>query len=112
VSFKEKTLSNLLFSCSFNENAKILSTAYKNRPVDPLDLAVRWVEYVLETKGAKLMQSHSVKMNFFTYYSLDVIGVLLAICYFLYKLAFGLLSYNKNTERKHPRSGNAKIKEN
>lgn len=59
-------------------NAKAVSYAFNNRLRSARDTAVWWVEHVAATHGSPLTKSYSVHMSAWTYYSLDVIGTLLA----------------------------------
>lgn len=61
------------------DNAKKVSFAFKNRADTPLGTSLWWIEHVISTKGARLAQSYSVHMSWFTYYSLDVIFTILAV---------------------------------
>lgn len=60
------------FSRRFKENAVKISQAYKERPRSPLETAIFWTEYAIKF-DRELVVSHARHMNFFTFYSLDVI---------------------------------------
>lgn len=64
----------LLSSATYSERALELAGIFRDRPISPLDLAVYWVEYVIQYRGAKHMQSPTARMGVVTFYSLDVIG--------------------------------------
>ncbi|XP_047423232.1 UDP-glucuronosyltransferase 2B15-like [Sciurus carolinensis] len=63
---------------SYKENAMRLSRIHHDRPVKPLDRAVFWIEFVMRHKGAKHLRVAAHDLSWFQYYSLDVIGFLLA----------------------------------
>ncbi|KAM6178674.1 UDP-glucuronosyltransferase 1A7-like [Rhynchocyon petersi] len=64
---------------SYKENIMRLSSLHKDRPVEPLDLAVFWVEFVMRHKGAPHLRPAAHDLTWYQYHSLDVIGFLLAI---------------------------------
>ncbi|XP_012864319.1 PREDICTED: UDP-glucuronosyltransferase 1-9-like [Dipodomys ordii] len=64
---------------SYKENIMRLSSLHKDRPIEPLDLAVFWVEYVMRHKGAPHLRPAAHDLTWYQYHSLDVIGFLLAI---------------------------------
>lgn len=66
----------------YKQQAEAIAAAYNERPQQPLETAVWWVEHVAETRGAPLLQPSAVNLNRFVYYSLDVylvVGVLLLL---------------------------------
>ncbi|KAM5324807.1 UDP-glucuronosyltransferase 1A1-like isoform 4-T5 [Glossophaga mutica] len=64
---------------SYKENIMRLSSLHKDRPIEPLDLAVFWVEFVMRHKGAPHLRPAAHDLTWYQYHSLDVIGFLLAI---------------------------------
>ncbi|XP_077659406.1 UDP-glucuronosyltransferase 2B31-like isoform X3 [Urocitellus parryii] len=62
----------------YKENAMKLSRIQHDQPVKPLDRAVFWIEFVMRHKGAKHLRVAAHDLSWFQYYSLDVIGFLLA----------------------------------
>uniref|UniRef100_I3MXF6 UDP-glucuronosyltransferase n=1 Tax=Ictidomys tridecemlineatus TaxID=43179 RepID=I3MXF6_ICTTR len=65
-----KALKMVINDPLYKENAMKLSRIHHDQPVKPLDRAVFWIEFVMRHKGAKHLRV--------AYYSLDVIGFLLA----------------------------------
>jgi glucuronosyltransferase len=61
------------------KNAKLVSGRFRTRPQDPLELALFWVEAVMNHDGAPYLRSHARTLNFFQYHSLDVMLTILAI---------------------------------
>ncbi|XP_047726806.1 UDP-glucuronosyltransferase 1A1-like [Prionailurus viverrinus] len=79
---------------SYKENIMRLSSLHKDRPIEPLDLAVFWVEFVMRHKGAPHLRPAAHDLTWYQYHSVDVIGFLLAIVlgvvFIMYKCcAFG-----------------------
>ncbi|XP_037092013.1 UDP-glucosyltransferase 2-like [Pollicipes pollicipes] len=62
-----------------------------SRPVPPRDLAVHWVEHVIRHGGAPHLRSVGADLNFFQYYSLDVVAFLLAVLALVLKLLVALV---------------------
>lgn len=50
-----------------------------DRPLNPLDTAVYWVEYVLRHAGAPHLQSAAVHLSWFQRSLLDVVAVCLSV---------------------------------
>lgn len=62
----------------YSENALALSKVFRNREKTPLSTAVWWIEHVLRENIAKdLLRTKAVNMNWFIYYSLDSMAVLI-----------------------------------
>ncbi|XP_075798758.1 UDP-glucuronosyltransferase 2B7-like isoform X1 [Microtus pennsylvanicus] len=85
VDFHTMTSSDLLNALkevinnpSYKKNVMWLSTIHHDQPMKPLDRAVFWVEYVMHHKGAKHLKPLAFNLTWYQYYSLDVIGFLLA----------------------------------
>ncbi|XP_034060737.1 UDP-glucuronosyltransferase 2C1-like [Gymnodraco acuticeps] len=72
-------LKTTIYDPSYRENMQRLSRLHRDQPVKPLDLAVFWIEYVIRHKGARHLQTHSYKMSWFVYNSIDVMAALLAV---------------------------------
>ncbi|KAK2819443.1 hypothetical protein Q7C36_021089 [Tachysurus vachellii] len=64
---------------SYKEKIMKLSALHHDQPINPLDLAVYWTEYVMRHKGAEHLRSAAHNLNWFQYYSLDVFGFLLVV---------------------------------
>uniref|UniRef100_A0A8D2DJQ8 UDP-glucuronosyltransferase n=1 Tax=Sciurus vulgaris TaxID=55149 RepID=A0A8D2DJQ8_SCIVU len=72
-------LNTVINDKSYKENIMRLSRLHKDRPIEPLDLAVFWVEFVMRHKGAPHLRPAAHDLTWYQYHSLDVIGFLLAI---------------------------------
>uniref|UniRef100_A0A673G8N5 UDP-glucuronosyltransferase n=1 Tax=Sinocyclocheilus rhinocerous TaxID=307959 RepID=A0A673G8N5_9TELE len=64
---------------SYKEKITELSAIHRDRPIEPLDLAVFWTEFVMRHKGAAHLRPAAHELNWIQYHSLDVIGFLLLI---------------------------------
>ncbi|XP_047457473.1 UDP-glucuronosyltransferase-like [Mugil cephalus] len=72
-------LNKMIHDKSYKENAVELSQIHLDRPVEPVDLAVFWTEFVLRHKGASHLRVAAHNLNWIQYHSLDVIGFLVLI---------------------------------
>jgi len=64
---------------SYRQTVKKLSSIFLNQMDKPLDRAVFWIEYVLRHQGAVHLRSVARNLNYFQYFSLDVLAVFVVI---------------------------------
>uniref|UniRef100_A0A8C7XH39 UDP-glucuronosyltransferase n=1 Tax=Oryzias sinensis TaxID=183150 RepID=A0A8C7XH39_9TELE len=69
-------LKKLIYDKSYKERMATLSSIHLDRPIEPLELATFWTEFVMRHKGATHLRVAAHDLNWFQYHSLDVIGVL------------------------------------
>ena len=62
----------------YRENMRRMSRLHRDRPIEPLDSALFWIEYVMRHKGAAHLRTESYRMPWYTYHNLDVLAMLLA----------------------------------
>ncbi|XP_067299698.1 UDP-glucuronosyltransferase 1A5-like isoform X3 [Pseudorasbora parva] len=72
-------LRKVLNDKSYKEKMTKLSAIHRDRPIEPLDLAVFWTEFVMRHKGADHLRTAAHELNWIQYHSLDVIGFLILI---------------------------------
>jgi len=67
---------------------KIQSEIFKDQPMESLDRAVYWVEYIIRHGGAKHLISDSRELNDVQYFLLDIsliflvlTGLIILLCY-------------------------------
>ncbi|XP_072243575.1 UDP-glucuronosyltransferase 2A2-like [Leuresthes tenuis] len=68
---------------SYKENAMQLSRIHHDRPMNPRDEAVFWIEYTMRNKGAKHLRVQAHELTWYQYHSLDVLIFILSIVLFL-----------------------------
>ncbi|KAJ8255295.1 hypothetical protein GJAV_G00203260, partial [Gymnothorax javanicus] len=73
------TLNRVINDKSYKEKMMKLSAVHKDRPVEPLDLAVFWTEFVMRHKGAAHLRTAAHELTWVQYHSLDVISLLCLI---------------------------------
>ncbi|XP_030642874.1 UDP-glucuronosyltransferase [Chanos chanos] len=72
-------LNKVINEKSYKEKMTKLSKIHNDRPIEPLDLAVFWTEFVMKHKGAEHLRPAAHELNWIQYHSLDVIGFLVLI---------------------------------
>ncbi|XP_043108755.1 UDP-glucuronosyltransferase 1-6-like isoform X3 [Puntigrus tetrazona] len=72
-------LNTVINDSSYKQRMEKLSAIHNDRPIQPLDLAVYWTEFVMRHKGADHLRPAAHDLNWLQYHSLDVIGFLLFI---------------------------------
>ncbi|XP_062391152.1 UDP-glucuronosyltransferase 1-6-like [Sardina pilchardus] len=71
-----EALNKVIGDKSYKANMMKLSAVHKDRPIEPLDLAVFWTEFVMRHKGADHLRSTAHELSWVQYHSLDVIALL------------------------------------
>ncbi|XP_068070893.2 UDP glucuronosyltransferase 5 family, polypeptide C3 isoform X3 [Danio rerio] len=64
---------------SYRLNMQKLSYLHRDKPVEPLDSAIFWIEFVMRHKGAAHLRTESYKMPWYSYHSVDVSVTLIAV---------------------------------
>nr|XP_040037943.1 UDP glucuronosyltransferase 5 family, polypeptide D1 isoform X1 [Gasterosteus aculeatus aculeatus] len=72
----EEGVHDILHRDSYRQNMQRLSRLHRDQPMGPMDQAIFWVEYVMRHKGAPLLRTSAYKMPWYSYYSLDVLLLL------------------------------------
>lgn len=92
-----------IFDFSYSQNAKMLSKQFQDRPLSPMETAMYWINYVIEHNGAPHLKSPSIKLRWYQYYLIDVIGIvmilLLSVSLCLYMSIRYFLNKMKNSLR-------------
>ncbi|KAM6985987.1 UDP-glucuronosyltransferase-like [Aplochiton taeniatus] len=72
-----QALNEVINDKSYKEKMMKLSAVHLDRPIEPLDLAVFWTEFVMRHKGADHLRPAAHDLNWVQYHSLDVLGFLI-----------------------------------
>ena len=83
-----ETLQEVLHNPSYRDNIKRLSDIHRDKPMHPLDTALFWTEFVMRNKGAAHLRTESYKLPWYSYHSLDVMCLLLAVLFLLVAVMF------------------------
>ncbi|KAM9496082.1 UDP-glucuronosyltransferase 2C1-like [Clarias gariepinus] len=88
-----EALKEVLYNPSYRENMQKLSRLHHDQPIKPLNHAIFWIEYVIRNGGAPHLRSHSFRMSWITYHSVDVMLTLLGAVLLSCWLTFLVLRY-------------------
>ncbi|CAL9702001.1 unnamed protein product [Knipowitschia caucasica] len=69
----------VLSNQSYRENMQRLSRLHRDQPVQPLDSAIFWIEFVMRHRGAAHLKSESYTFPLCAYYSIDVMFFILSV---------------------------------
>ncbi|XP_049305186.1 UDP-glucosyltransferase 2 isoform X1 [Bactrocera dorsalis] len=95
----------------YTERAREISASFHDRPMNPLDTAIYWTEYVLRHKGAPQLRVAARHLNFLQRHSVDTMAVLFGIplllaiflFYGVFQVLAALFSSNDNAHKKRKR---------
>uniref|UniRef100_A0A8C1R7C8 UDP-glucuronosyltransferase 2B31-like n=1 Tax=Cyprinus carpio TaxID=7962 RepID=A0A8C1R7C8_CYPCA len=76
--FKD-ALQEVLTEPSYRKNMQKLSSLHRDAPLNPLDSAIFWIEFVMRHRGAAHLRTDSYKMPWYSYHSVDVVVFLVSI---------------------------------
>lgn len=71
-------LDKLLYNPKYSETVKKLSRVFHDRPLNPMQTAVYWIEYVIRHEGAPHLRVAGVGLPWYKYYMIDVAAVVLS----------------------------------
>ncbi|KAI8436737.1 hypothetical protein MSG28_010214 [Choristoneura fumiferana] len=101
-------INKMLKDRTYMETAKKIAARFKDRPMNPLDTAVWWTEYVIRHKGADFMKPP--KISYIAYQMLDVylflLGVVAVIIYVILKVITLIINVfgSKNVTKKQKKT--------
>ncbi|XP_034039729.1 UDP-glucuronosyltransferase-like isoform X2 [Thalassophryne amazonica] len=72
-------LNDVINNTKYKENVEKLSALHNDQPLDPLELSVYWTEFVMRHKGAKHLKAAVHSLNWFQYFTLDVMAFLATV---------------------------------
>lgn len=76
-------IQEVLTEPSYKINMQTLSRLHRDQPMKPLDTAIWWIEFIMRHKGASHLKTESYRLPWYSYYSVDVmlllVGVVLVI---------------------------------
>ncbi|KAJ8951680.1 hypothetical protein NQ318_012222 [Aromia moschata] len=75
----DATIRKIMTTPSYKENAKGLAKLMYDQPIDGLQKAIWWIEYVIRHKGAKHLRSPVLEVPWWQYFLLDIVGFLTAV---------------------------------
>ncbi|KAK6751091.1 hypothetical protein RB195_002828 [Necator americanus] len=97
-------LKEILSNDRYSKNVKRLSSMVKRKPVNSTHLLVKWTEFLAEFQTLDNLAPAGNNLNFFQYFSLDVIGTLflltLVVTYLIFKLLASIIRCILSRSRK------------
>ncbi|CAH0727076.1 unnamed protein product, partial [Brenthis ino] len=97
----------------FRENVKLLSKAWKDRPMSPLDTAIYWTEYAARYSNYTF-RSAAADVPLYQYYNLDILSILtitlLSVAYAIKSLLMLACKRNKKVDYQHSKNKSKKKK--
>ncbi|XP_050501765.1 UDP-glycosyltransferase UGT5-like [Diabrotica virgifera virgifera] len=95
-------LEKLLKDPKYFETARKLSDLSRDRPVNPMDLALYWTDYIVKHKGAPHLRVAAMELTWYQYFLLDVIAFVVIMIIMTFTALFIL--YRKCCCRKNKKS--------
>uniref|UniRef100_A0A674D720 UDP glucuronosyltransferase 5 family, polypeptide F1 n=1 Tax=Salmo trutta TaxID=8032 RepID=A0A674D720_SALTR len=86
-----QALQEVLDEPSYRMNMQRLSRLHRDVPMEPLDTALFWIEFVMRHKGAAHLRTESYRMPWYSYHSVDVMVFLLAVVLFTLLAFIGII---------------------
>lgn len=92
---KMKITSNYRFEFyyRYQENARALSRAYRDRPASPLETAVWWSEFIARGNGRRYLRSEGADLPWYQYYLFDVFLFLAVILLTAFYVTYRLMKF-------------------
>ncbi|CAH4028511.1 unnamed protein product [Pieris brassicae] len=75
----EQLIKDVLHNKTYAVNAKLISERFKDRPLNALDTAMYWLEFVIRYKGAEFIKNPARHMTWMGYNMLDVYAFILMV---------------------------------
>lgn len=85
-------IDKMIANKKYFEKAKEVSRLLNDNPMNPMDEAMYWIEYVVRNKGAKHLKSSAVNLPWYKFLLLDVFAAFLISVWLLWKLSRCLIS--------------------
>ncbi|XP_067351500.1 UDP-glucuronosyltransferase 2C1-like isoform X1 [Channa argus] len=84
-------IQEVLIDPSYRLNMQRFSRLHRDQPIEPLNNALFWIEFVMRHKGAAHLKSQSYRLPWYSYYSVDVVLFLAAAVLFVFLIIFILV---------------------
>lgn len=88
-----EAVQEVLHDPSYRENMRHLSALHRDKPMHPLDTALFWIQFAMRHKGATHLCTESFRMPWYSYHSVDVGGLALAVVLMLAVFAVGSVKF-------------------
>uniref|UniRef100_W8BZE5 UDP-glucuronosyltransferase n=1 Tax=Ceratitis capitata TaxID=7213 RepID=W8BZE5_CERCA len=74
----KNALQQLVDNATYHDNMQRVSRIFRDRPMGPRENAMYWIDYVIRHKGARHWRTAGLDLNWFQFYLLDVISLIVA----------------------------------
>lgn len=101
-------INEIINNSTYTDNMKILSNKFNDRPNNPKDLAVYWIEYVIRHNGSHFLKSPLVDMYFIEYYLIEI--TIIFSTFFFSFVVFLILKYISKLNKVGSKKMNVKSK--
>ncbi|XP_055852083.1 UDP-glycosyltransferase UGT5-like [Episyrphus balteatus] len=89
-----EAINEMLNNPKYTKKAKEVSQLYRDKPLQPMELATYWVEFIAKHKGAPHLHNAGQDLSFIQYHNVDALSILiggillivLLVIFVLYKL--------------------------
>ncbi|XP_017033096.1 UDP-glucosyltransferase 2-like [Drosophila kikkawai] len=92
-------LLELIENPKYKNNMKQASKVFRDRPLNAMDTAMYWINYVIEHRGAPHIVSAGVQLPWYQFYLLDIVGLALVLI-LLPLLLLALVCRRRSPEKK------------
>lgn len=99
VNFKEITmqlfgakLQEMIYNSQYRIRADEVATLFRDNPMQPMDVAMYWIEFVARHKGANHLQSKAQDLPIWRYYNWDIYAAIVATFFAVTMVAFVTLN--------------------
>ncbi|GAB0095399.1 hypothetical protein DMENIID0001_107800 [Sergentomyia squamirostris] len=88
----------------YKDAVRQISKLYRDRPLDALQTAIFWIEYVIRHKGAPHLQNYAIQLNFFERNSLDILAFIALVIFIVIKVTIFCVNFCWRNVKKVRRS--------
>lgn len=106
----EQGINEVLHQDSYRQNMQRLSRLHRDQPMSPMDQAIFWVEYVMRHRGALHLRTEAYKVAWYSYYSLDVLLLLLTAVTVLLLSTLAMFRSCAAAVEERPKPNNTEVK--
>ncbi|XP_060863382.1 UDP-glycosyltransferase UGT5-like [Metopolophium dirhodum] len=92
-----KAILELVNNKKYMQNAKIASDRFKDRPLTLSKTVDYWTRYVIRHKGAPHLKSQALNLNWYQYFLLDVIAVVISVVLLVFYIIYKTFKCIKKT---------------
>lgn len=73
----------MLGDTKYSHRAKEVSALFRDNPIDPMEEAMYWIEYVARHRGTEVFKTNATNLPLYVYLHLDIVAAVVAALYLL-----------------------------